>query len=68
MHDPYKNLFESISKALTKLSNMICWVAKRTLTSKEFDEFVEEFTDKTDLKNELDWPREDKERRCSERE
>ena len=46
MNDPYRKLFESINKALTKLSNMIVWLAKRTLSVKDFMDFVDEFEEK----------------------
>ena len=46
MEDPYKRIAEDISKAMTKVGGMICWIAQRTLTKKEFDEFVEKFAEK----------------------
>ena len=46
MEDPYKKIWEDIAKAFTKESNMIVWLAKRTLTAKEFAEFVDEFSEK----------------------
>lgn len=48
MEDPYKRVWEDIAKALTKESNMILWLAKRTLTVKEFGEFIDEFSEKKD--------------------
>ena len=43
MEDPYKKLYEDLSKALTKLADMIVWVAKRTLSVSEFEQLVKEF-------------------------
>ena len=43
MTDPYKQVFEDIVKALTNDSNMIVWLAKRLLSVKEFEEFINEF-------------------------
>ena len=50
MDDPYKEVFEAISKTLQKLSNMIVWIAKRTLSVKEYEEFADEFSNKTETK------------------
>ena len=50
MDDPYKEVFEAISKTLQKLSNMIVWIAKRTLSVKEYEEFADEFSNKTENK------------------
>lgn len=52
MDDPYKEVFEAISKTLQKLSNMIVWIAKRTLSVKEYEEFADEFSQKTDNQKE----------------
>ena len=46
MKDPYEKVWENISKSLTKLGNMIVWLAKRTLSVKEYMEFADEFTEK----------------------
>ena len=46
MADPYRKAWESIGKALSVQSNMILWIAKRTLSAKEFEEFVDEFAKK----------------------
>ena len=43
MEDPYKKLYEDLSKALTKLADMIVWVAKRALSVSEFEQLVKEF-------------------------
>lgn len=45
MKDPYEKVWENIGKSLTKLSNMINWLAKQTLSVKEYMEFVDEFTE-----------------------
>ena len=41
--DPYAKLADSICRMFVKLADMICWVASRTLSKKEFAEFVEYF-------------------------
>ena len=50
MSDPYRKLYESLSKdineALTKLANMIDFIAKRTMTTKDYLEFMDEFAEK----------------------
>ena len=46
MKDPYEKAWESISKALSTQSKMVLWIAERTLSAKEFQEFVDEFTKK----------------------
>lgn len=46
MTDPYKKAWESIGKALSEQSKMILWIAERTLSVKEFNEFVDEFSKK----------------------
>ena len=42
-NDPYAKLADSISRLVIKLADMICWVASRTLSKKEFAEFIEYF-------------------------
>ena len=44
--DQYKKAWESIRKALSEQSRMILWIAERTLSAKEFKEFVDEFAKK----------------------
>ena len=46
MTDQYKKAWESIRKALSEQSRMILWIAERTLSAKEFKEFVDEFAKK----------------------
>ena len=46
MTDPYKKTWESIGKALSVQSKMILWIAERTLSAKDFQEFVDEFAKK----------------------
>jgi hypothetical protein len=43
MNNPYEKAWESIGKALSAQSNMILWIAERTLSAKDFKEFVDEF-------------------------
>ena len=48
MNDPYEKVWESIGKALSTQSKMVLWIAERTLSAKEFKEFVDEFVKKED--------------------
>lgn len=53
MNDPYEKAWESIGKALSTQSKMILWIAERTLSVKEFQEFIDEFVKKPDNHDEL---------------
>ena len=44
MNDPYEKAWETIGKALSKQSEMILWIAERTLSVKDYKEFIDEFT------------------------
>ena len=46
MNDPYEKAWESIGKALSEQSKMVLWIAERTLSAKDFKEFVDEFAKK----------------------
>jgi F0F1-type ATP synthase delta subunit len=46
MNDPYEKAWESIGKALSTQSKMVLWIAERTLSAKDFKEFVDEFAKK----------------------
>ena len=46
MKDPYLKLAEDINKTIIKLANMLDWIAKRTMTTKDYLEFVDEFAEK----------------------
>ena len=46
MNDPYEKAWESIEKALSAQSKMMLWIAERTLSAKEFKDFIDEFTEK----------------------
>ena len=48
MTDPYQKLYESIAKVLNKLSEMILWIAVRSLSAKEYSEFIDKFSEKPD--------------------
>ena len=52
MNDAYKKLYESIAESLTELSNMIVSLAMRTLSVKDYQDFVDEFTKKKTNKKE----------------
>ena len=46
MNDPYEKAWEAIGKALSVQSKMVLWIAERTLSAKDFMEFVNEFAKK----------------------
>ena len=46
MNDPYEKAWEAIGKALSVQSKMVLWIAERTLSAKNFKEFVDEFAEK----------------------
>lgn len=46
MKDPYKEVFEEIGNAFQKVNKMIVELAERSLTVKEFQEFVKTFDKK----------------------
>lgn len=48
MNDPYEKAWESIGKALSAQSKMILWIAERTLSVKDYKDFIDEFTKKTE--------------------
>ena len=46
MNDPYQKAWESIGKSLSVQSKMVLWIAERTLSVKDYKEFIDEFTKK----------------------
>lgn len=50
-NDPYLQLVESINEAIAKLSNTIALLAQRTLSTKDYMDFVNEVNSKGDKKN-----------------
>ena len=44
--DLYEKALESIGKTLLMQSKMVLWIAERTLSAKDFKEFVDEFAKK----------------------
>ena len=46
MEDPYLKLSESLNKVFVKLANMIVELARRSLTAKEYLDFVKMFEEK----------------------
>ena len=46
MSDSYEKAGEAIGKALWTQSKMVLWIAERTLSAKDFKEFVDEFDEK----------------------
>lgn len=53
MTDPYHKVFDDISKALATQTKMIAWIAERTLSVKDYKEFINEFDKKPNDRNEL---------------
>lgn len=53
MKDPYEKVLDEIGKALTSYSKMILWIAERTLSVKDYKEFIDEFTKKDGHYDEL---------------
>lgn len=53
MKDPYAEVWEEITKAFNKQSKMIVELAARTLSVKDYKEFVDEFSKKADNKDDL---------------
>ena len=52
MNDPYKKICEDIVKAINKSNEMIVWISKRTLSAKDYIEFVNKFTEKKEDQDE----------------
>lgn len=46
MKDPYQEVWDSIGEALNKHSKLILWIAERTLSAKDYKDFVDEFAKK----------------------
>ena len=46
MNNFYKEAFENIAKSFKKLSDMIIWLAERTLSAKDYKEFAHQFSEK----------------------
>lgn len=65
MKDPYEKVFEEIGKAFLKVNKMIVELAERSLTVKEFQEFVKTFDEKQnkEAKDETESWTEDRPRR-----
>ena len=55
MNDPYQKLYENITKAFNKHSEMIVWIAKRVLSANEFSEFIHEFAEEHNKDEVLDF-------------
>ena len=48
MKDPYEKVWEEIEKGFELNTKMISWIAERTLSVKDYKEFIDEFTQKHD--------------------
>lgn len=46
MKDPYENIWKEITKRFDLIIKMITWIAERTLSVKDYKEFVDEFIEK----------------------
>lgn len=46
MNGQYEKTLEAIGKALSAQSKIVLWIAERTLSAKDFKEFVDEFAKK----------------------
>ena len=46
MKDPYEKVWEEIRKGFDLNLKMIKWIAERTLSVKDYQEFIDEFTEK----------------------
>lgn len=47
MKNPYQKPFDDVAKALATQTKMIAWIAERTLSVKDYKEFIDEFAKKT---------------------
>ena len=57
MKDPYEKIWEEIGKGFELTIKMIKWIAERTLSAKDYKEFVDEFTEKHDNHELIDFLR-----------
>jgi hypothetical protein len=46
MKDPYEEVWKNIIESFNAQSKAILWIAERTLSAKDFKEFVDEFAKK----------------------
>lgn len=53
MNDPYEKVWEEIRKGFDLNIKMIKWIAERTMSVKDYKEFIDEFTEKHDNHDEL---------------
>ena len=53
MKDPYENVWKEIIKEFKLTVKMIIWIAERTLSVKDYQEFIDEFTEKHDNHDEV---------------
>ena len=52
MKDPYEKVWEEIRKGFALNIKMIKWIAERTLSVKDYQEFIDEFTEKQNNEDE----------------
>ena len=53
MKDTYEKVWEEIGKGFELTIKMIKWIAERTLSAKDYKEFVDNFTEKHDNHDEV---------------
>ena len=53
MKDPYEKVWEEIRKGFDYNIKMINWIAKRTLSVNDYEEFIDEFAEKHNNHDEL---------------
>ena len=53
MKDPYEKVWEEIRKGFEQNIKMIQWIAERTLSVKDYKEFIDEFAEKHGNHDEL---------------
>lgn len=53
MKDPYEKVWEEIRKGFDYTIKMINWIAKRTLSVNDYEDFINEFAEKHSNHDEL---------------
>lgn len=53
MKDQYEEVWDAIGKALSQHAKMILWIAERTLSIKEYKEFIDTFAKKPNSHDEV---------------
>lgn len=53
MKDLYEKMWDQIVKAFAEHNKMFLWIAERTLSAKDYKEFIDEFTKETNSRKEI---------------